>query len=105
MPTRGRSSSSPAEMKPRILIVAGGPPRELESRYDFRNILGDAPEMMRALKMTGDVAKADTTVLILGESGTGKELVARAIHFNSPRARGPFIPLNCAAIPENLLES
>ena len=79
--------------------------RELESRYDMRQILGESPEMMRALKMTGDVAKTETTVLILGESGTGKELVARAVHFNSPRARGPFIPVNCAAIPETLLES
>jgi two-component system, NtrC family, response regulator AtoC len=79
--------------------------RELESRYDMRQILGESPEMMRALKMSGDVAKTDTTVLILGESGTGKELVARAVHFNSPRARGPFIPVNCAAIPETLLES
>ena len=79
--------------------------RELESRYDMRSILGDSPEMIRALKMSGDVAKTDTTVLILGESGTGKELVARAVHFNSPRARGPFIPVNCAAIPETLLES
>jgi two-component system response regulator AtoC len=79
--------------------------RELEERYDFSAILGESAEMVRALKMAGEVAKAETTVLILGESGTGKELVARAIHFNRPRARGPFIPINCAAIPENLLES
>jgi len=79
--------------------------RELEGRYDFRSILGEAPEMIKALKMAGDVGKTETTVLILGESGTGKELVARAIHFNSPRAKGPFIPINCAAIPETLLES
>ena len=79
--------------------------RELESRYDFRNILGESPEMMKALKMAGDVGRTETTVLILGESGTGKELVARAVHFNSPRARGPFVPVNCAAIPDTLLES
>ncbi len=79
--------------------------RELEGRYDFHQLIGEAPEMMKALKMVGEVAKTDTTALILGESGTGKELVARAIHFNSPRARGPFVPINCAAIPENLLES
>lgn len=61
--------------------------------------------MARVEKLVADVAKTPTTVLLTGESGTGKEVIARTIHFASPRVRGPFIPLNCAAIPENLLES
>ena len=77
----------------------------LESQYNFGNIIGNSPQVFEALKLVGDVSKADSTVLIVGESGTGKELIARAIHYNSNRAGGPLIALNCAAIPENLLES
>jgi two-component system nitrogen regulation response regulator GlnG len=67
--------------------------------------IGASPAMLDVFRMVGRVAASPATVLILGESGTGKELVARAIHRNSPRATGPFVALNCAAIPENLLES
>jgi transcriptional regulator with GAF, ATPase, and Fis domain len=61
--------------------------------------------MQQVFKMIERVADTDSTILILGESGTGKELVARALHFNSRRQSAPFIPINCSALPENLLES
>ncbi|HEX6747322.1 MAG TPA: sigma-54 dependent transcriptional regulator [Longimicrobium sp.] len=67
--------------------------------------IGASPAMLEVFRMVGRVANSPATVLVLGESGTGKELVARAIHRNSARAAGPFVALNCAAIPENLLES
>src|SRR5215212_1444221 len=67
--------------------------------------IGASPAMLEVFRMVGRVANSPATVLVLGESGTGKELVARAIHRNSERAAGPFVALNCAAIPENLLES
>ncbi|MFL5384763.1 MAG: sigma 54-interacting transcriptional regulator [Longimicrobiaceae bacterium] len=67
--------------------------------------IGASPAMLEVFRMVGRVAASNATVLILGESGTGKELVATAIHRNSGRAAGPFVAINCAAIPENLLES
>lgn len=79
--------------------------RALELQYDFRDIIGNSQQVVGALRLVGEVSKTDATVLITGESGTGKELVARSIHYNSNRVGGPFIVLNCAAIPENLLES
>ena len=68
-------------------------------------IIGNSPAMQEVFLSIGKVADSDTTVLILGESGTGKEMVARAIHRNSPRAGNPFVAVNCAAIPRDLLES
>jgi DNA-binding NtrC family response regulator len=67
--------------------------------------IGASPAMLEVFRMVGRVAASPATVLVLGESGTGKELVARALHRNSPRAAAPFVAINCAAIPENLLES
>ncbi|TYO98656.1 two component Fis family sigma54 specific transcriptional regulator [Geothermobacter ehrlichii] len=79
---------------------------ELREHYQLdRNIIGNSPPMQKLFKILGRVAPSDATVLITGESGTGKELVARAIHFNSPRLGKPFIAINCAAIPRELLES
>ncbi len=69
------------------------------------NIVGSSPSISRVKKLIGDLANSETPVLIRGESGTGKELVASAIHTTSKRAEGPFIAINCAAIPEGLLES
>jgi len=79
---------------------------ELREHYQLdRNIIGNSRPMQEVYKLLGKVAPSDVTVLITGESGTGKELVARAIHFNSPRLGKPFLALNCAAIPRELLES
>ena len=79
--------------------------KELESHFNFGNIIGNSPKTLEVLLLAGDVARTDSTVSIFGESGTGKELVARAVHFNSLRKSGPLITINCAALPENLLES
>lgn len=79
--------------------------QQLHNKYDFANIIGSSPAMQRLFSRMKRIANTDSTVLILGESGTGKELVSRALHFNSQRRDKPFIPVNCAAIPENLLES
>jgi DNA-binding NtrC family response regulator len=78
---------------------------EYAARYGFPQIVGEHPAMKEASQMTQRVAATDSTVLLLGESGTGKELFARAIHHLSPRAEHPFVALNCAAIPEGLVEN
>ena len=74
-------------------------------RVGFETIVAEAPEMRAALRLATQVAATDATVLILGESGTGKELIARAIHEGSARRGGPFVKVDCAALPEGLLES
>ena len=76
-----------------------------EQKFDPGNIVATSPAMREVLEMVARVAPTDATVLIQGESGTGKELIARAMHQNSKRKDGPFIPINCGALPENLLES
>ena len=78
---------------------------ELKERYDFSNIIGTSGPMRQVYEQIAQVAHTNTTVLIRGESGTGKELIAHAIHYNSPRAQKPFIKVNCAALPEALIES
>ncbi|MBF6568571.1 MAG: sigma-54-dependent Fis family transcriptional regulator [Candidatus Binataceae bacterium] len=79
--------------------------RELRDKNRFENIIGKSESMEQVFRVMGKVARTDSSVLINGESGTGKELVARAIHFSSERANGRFLPINCGALPENLLES
>ncbi len=78
---------------------------ELRDKYHFDNIVGTAPGMQPLYEKIEAARKTDSTVLICGESGTGKELVARAIHYNGPRADKPFVPVNCAAMPRELVES
>ena len=77
----------------------------VEERYRFGQLLGKSAAMQRLFALLERLAATSSTVLIQGESGTGKELVARALHYNSPRRRHPFVPVNCAALPEGLLES
>ena len=78
---------------------------ELQERMSLPRLVGTSEELKEALLQVQRVAPSDTTVLILGESGTGKELLARSVHQLSPRAKGPFVAINCAAIPESLLEN
>ncbi|NJC89317.1 MAG: response regulator [Desulfuromonas sp.] len=79
--------------------------RDLKKRYNFEHIIGRSAAMQQIYGLIENLAEVDTTVLVTGESGTGKELVAEALHCRSPRRRGPQIKVNCAALPENLLES
>jgi Nif-specific regulatory protein len=79
--------------------------RQVKSSHGFDNIIGRTDRMRLVFEQVRQVAKWNTTVLLRGESGTGKELIASAIHYNSPRAGGAFVKLNCAALPDNLLES
>ena len=79
--------------------------KQLKRKYQFNQIIGDSRGMHEVFKMIERVADTDSTVLLLGESGTGKELVAKALHFNSRRQFATFVPVNCSALPESLLES
>ncbi len=79
--------------------------RQLKAKYKFDNIISDNEKMQAVFTQVEKVADTDSTVLIYGESGTGKELIARALHYNSYRQDKPLVPINCGAIPEELLES
>ncbi|MCG8018298.1 MAG: nif-specific transcriptional activator NifA [Candidatus Thiodiazotropha sp. 'RUGA'] len=79
--------------------------RKVRGEHGFSNMVGHTPSMRMIFEQVRQVAKWNTTVLVRGESGTGKELIANAIHYNSPRSNGPFIKLNCAALPDTLLET
>jgi len=78
---------------------------EVRKRFEFSNIIGKSKKMQEIFSLIEKVALGNSTVIVYGGSGTGKELVAKAIHYNSPRADRPFIPFNCGAIPETLVES
>jgi two-component system, NtrC family, response regulator HydG len=78
---------------------------QLRGVFGFENIIGRSDALGQVLELVRKAARSDANILVLGESGTGKELVARAIHANSPRAAQPFVPVDCASLPENLLES
>ncbi len=78
---------------------------EIRSRFGFDNLIGENPQVQKAYVTAAQVAQTNATVLCLGETGTGKEFLARFIHYHSRRAEGPFVKVNCAALPETLLES
>jgi Nif-specific regulatory protein len=79
--------------------------QELREKYDFQNLIGNSNAMRQVYAQVAQVAKTNVTVLLRGESGTGKEMIANAIHFNSLRAKKPLIKINCAALPETLIEA
>ncbi len=79
--------------------------QELEERFQPKNIIGTSAAMQEVFSLLAQVASSEATVLIRGESGTGKELIAHAIHYNSPRSEGPFVKVNCSALPETVIES
>lgn len=91
--------------KEKLLEVNRELQSELKGKYKLENVVGSSKPMVEVYKSVQRVAPTRTTVMIRGESGTGKELVARAVHYNSPRAEKPFIKVSCAALPETLLES
>ena len=79
--------------------------QELKEKYDFSNIVGNSHPMKQVYDQVTQVAKSNATVLLRGESGTGKEMIANAIHYNSLRAKRPFVKINCAALPDTLIEA
>lgn len=88
-------------LKDRVRYLEG----EIRDKYRFEGIVGSSNAVLEVLKITSQVCRTESTVLVTGESGTGKELIARAIHYNSHRKDGPFVVINCGALPENLQES
>src|SRR4029079_9308089 len=78
---------------------------QVRYRFRFENIIGDSPAMHEVFATVGQVANSRATVLLLGETGTGKEMIAKAIHYNSPRKEKPFVRVNCGALTGTLLES
>ena len=88
-------------LKDRVRYLEG----EIRDKYKFEGIVGNSNAILEVLKITSHVCRTESTVLVTGESGTGKELIARAVHYNSPRKDGPFVVINCGALPENLQES
>jgi two-component system NtrC family response regulator len=79
--------------------------RVVDSKYGFKSVVGSSKRLLEVLDLAGRAARSTSTVLVRGETGTGKELLAKAIHFNSPRKERPFVTINCGAIPKDLLES
>jgi DNA-binding NtrC family response regulator len=78
---------------------------QLQTAFALDNVIGRSPAMAQVFELVKKAARSEANILVLGESGTGKELIARAVHANSPRAAGAFVPVDCASLPENLLES
>jgi len=96
-----RNAAQTRDLKTRVQVLEG----ELVKAHGFDQIIAHSPRMRQLVDQARRASASDSDVLILGESGSGKEVLARAIHFNSPRKRGPFVAINCGAIPESLLES
>ena len=88
-------------MKAKVLRLSS----ELETTYSFDGIIGGSPKMRQMYALMQRAIESDITVLIRGESGTGKELVGRSFHFSSSRKSAPFLAINCAALPETLIET
>jgi len=103
--TKLRSLEEQVEMQERMARLLAEQSLQPTSGRGFSEFIGESPVMQKIFQLVQRVAHSDATVLITGESGTGKEVAARAIHFGGPRSAGPFVPVNCGAIPENLLES
>lgn len=100
-----RRADEAAERAARLEARVQALTEELDSRTGYRHVIGESVPWRRVLTQATQVAATDTTVLLLGESGTGKEVIARFLHRASRRSRGPFLALNCAALPEQLLEA
>jgi two-component system response regulator HydG len=100
-----RTQVQKAAEKQRLVRESTDLKRQIDKRYSFESIIGRSPAMQRVFDVLGQISATNATVLIQGESGTGKELIARALHNHSPRRARPFVPLNCAALSEGILES
>lgn len=98
-------SITPASFDGKPMVTADPPRKGHAARYHFSDIVGTSTEIRKTIRLAKMMAKTDSSVLITGESGTGKELFAHSIHNGSQRSEGPFVAINCAAIPDNLLES
>jgi DNA-binding NtrC family response regulator len=96
-----RNALEKIEMQAQIEELRG----EVEEKYSFEKIIGRSPELERIFQILRKVSPTDSTILITGESGTGKEVVARAVHYNSHRRNGPFVAVDCASIPDTLIEN
>jgi transcriptional regulator with PAS, ATPase and Fis domain len=103
-PTRPQSDSGAEELRRRVLITAVQE-SSWPARYTFADIIGHSPALVQARELARQAAQGGSSVLVIGESGTGKELFAHAIHAAGPRYRRPFVPVDCSAIPRELLES
>jgi Nif-specific regulatory protein len=100
-----KSENEIADEKERIFEETSHLQQELREKYDFDKIIGNSGPMRQIYAQVSQVARSNATVLLRGESGTGKEMIANAIHYNSLRAKKPLVAINCAALPETLIES
>ena len=112
LPAADETDSAPAEREPEFFTLSLGKPERPgfeppadRLKHDYSSVIGRSPAMLSVLERVDRATGSDVPVLLQGESGTGKELIARCLHRNGPRAAHPFVAINCAAIPETLLES